>query len=422
MIPSTLTLLVAATSSVLSVNALPVLSGFFSRNTPASPAAALARRDLTSAQLAQGSNEFFKSLLFEDVCTPGQVACINNNTASCSGEGNWEITPCTGGTTCLALPVDSTSTSTSNATVVVECTNPATALTAIEQAGGSQDLAVNFSVTAAPFNATVTATPTASSTNSSSSFGFVPTATDPSGDAPTSTTTDNSTAPTSTCTDDGSYDGSDDGPNDGETDSETPTPTLGADVPTGTDASTDPTGTCSEDPEPTETEFITVVAFPNPTNSSQFSYSTVEPTETNSSNSTDATPTTDAYGSSPTDSTDVPAPTDSGNSTLPDVSPAPESISPDNSTVTATDGSTDPTSTDGNSTSPTTTTTTPGAPISTLGTFDIPAPQTFSDTGGFSVVSGPVPDVSALGTSEIPAPTTTGTPTRRGMQKKVRRS
>jgi hypothetical protein len=418
MIPSTLTLLVAATSSVLSVNALPVLSGFFSRNTPASPAAALARRDLTSAQLAQGSNEFFKSLLFEDVCTPGQVACINNNTASCSGEGNWEITPCTGGTTCLALPVDSTSTSTSNSTVVVECTNPATALTAIEQAGGSQDLAVNFSVTAAPFNATVTATPTASSTNSSSSFGFVPTATDSSTDAPTST--DNGTAPTSTCTDDGSYDGSDDGPNDGETDSETPTPTLGADVPTGTDASTDPTGTCSEDPEPTETEFITVIAFPNPTNSSQFSYSTIEPTETDSSNSTDATPTTDAYGSYPTDSTDVPAPTDSGNSTLPDVSPAPESISPDNSTVTATDGSTDPTSTDGNSTSPTTTT--PGAPISTLGTFDIPAPQTFSDTGGFSVVSGPAPDVSVLGTSEIPAPTTTGTPTRRGMQKKVRRS
>jgi len=435
MIPATFTLIVAATSSVLSVNALPIFSGFFA--SPASrdmaPAAApIQRRDLTGAQLAQGTNAFFGTLLLEDVCTPGQVSCINNNTATCSGEGNWEITPCTGTSTCVALPA---STDPSNTDLVVKCEDPASAITAIEQAGGSQELSVDFSVDTAPFNATIVDnTPAPTDDGSVPTDSEVPTATDSFTDVPTTT---DSSAPDATCTgddgsDDGSNDGSDDGSNDGSDDGSddgTPefTQSLGGDIPTGTDAATDPTATCSDDvSEPTITEFITVIAIPDPTDSNQISYSTIEPADaTETLSYEDPTPTdvpTDGTTDSillPTETVststedpngsdaNVPVPTDSASTTVPCAFPEPQVTSSD-STDVPTDTPTDAAPTD----VPTTTT-----------SVDSGEPTTLSVPADFSIVSGPVPDINTVGTFAIPAPSVTPAPARRrSMQKKVRRS
>jgi len=229
MIPATFTLLVAAAST----NALPIfLSGLFAPRA-VSPAATVVKRDnLNSTQFAQGTNFFFSTLLLEAECTPGQVACIDGKTATCSAEANWEVTPCSGNTTCFAIPASSDPTDDS---VVVKCLTQEDAATAF----GTTNFSEDFQITAAPFNSLI---PDPSSSDSNTD---VPSATDSFTDVPSAT--DSST-----------------------------------DVPTSTDASI-PDPTCTEDPEATETETITVIAIPiGGDNSTDYSFSTVfpDPTDT----------------------------------------------------------------------------------------------------------------------------------------------
>lgn len=188
-------------------------------------------RDYTPTQLAQGTNFFFDSLHLETQCSPGQIACVDSNLAKCSPEGNWEITPCTGNTTCLAVP-------SSDNGLLVQCMLYTDAQAAI----GDENVSVDQGVQQAPMNtatavaspsATETATPTESASESASES------------APTDATPTDSEDPNATCTD-------------------------GA-----------------EEPEATETQTITVILTPNPTESGAFITSTLtgdasEPTETTS--------------------------------------------------------------------------------------------------------------------------------------------
>ncbi|KAN0138043.1 hypothetical protein V8E53_003932 [Lactarius tabidus] len=53
---------------------------------------------------AQQLNEQFKTLTADSPCTDGQSACINGDFAQCVG-GKFVTSPCSGGTTCQALPL-----------------------------------------------------------------------------------------------------------------------------------------------------------------------------------------------------------------------------------------------------------------------------------------------------------------------------
>jgi hypothetical protein len=53
---------------------------------------------------AQQLNEQFKTLTADSPCTDGQSACVNGDFAQCVG-GKFVTSPCSGSTTCLALPL-----------------------------------------------------------------------------------------------------------------------------------------------------------------------------------------------------------------------------------------------------------------------------------------------------------------------------
>lgn len=269
---TTLTLLLAT-----SANAFPIWSRFVARDAT------------TPAQLAQGTNFFFDSLHLEDQCTSGQIACISSNLAKCSPEGNWEITPCTGNSTCLAVP-------SSDNGVLVQCM----LFTDAQAAIGEDNVSVDQGITSAPMN---TATAIASPTEAT----------------PTESATDSA---------------SESAPTDAPTDA------------TPTDAPIDPSSTCTEEPEATETETITVILVPNPTESGAFVTSTLEPSVTEPAFTEEPTVTgTDAVVA-PTESSssDEAAPTDEPTSTdgatEPTCTETPEE-------PTETDGAEEPTETDG---------------------------------------------------------------------------
>jgi len=357
---TTLTLLLAT-----SANAFPIWSRFYTRDA-SSP-----------AQLAQGSNFFFDSLHIEDQCTPGQIACISSNLAKCAPEGNWEITPCSGNNTCLAVP-------SSDNGVLVQCM----LFTDAQAAIGEDSVSVDQGITEAPMNtATAVATPTATESASST-------------DAPT-----------------------DSAPTDAPTDA------------TPTDTNTDPSSTCTEEPEATETETITVILVPNPTESGAFVTSTLEPSVTEpveepSVTGTDAVvaptdeptstdgaseptctetpeePTeTETDGSEePTESTEEPAPTDTEGAEPTDSTDAPEEPTEDAPSDAPTDASEAPAPTDeittesASATDGVTLTIAPGSPA--------PSP------------TASVPEVIVGGTHFIPSPS----PSAPAKMRRVRRS
>lgn len=53
---------------------------------------------------AQALNTKFATLSADSPCTDGENACINGDFAQCSG-GSFQVTPCAGGLTCVALPL-----------------------------------------------------------------------------------------------------------------------------------------------------------------------------------------------------------------------------------------------------------------------------------------------------------------------------
>ena len=53
---------------------------------------------------AQALNAQFQSLTASSPCTSGQNACVNGQFAQCVN-GQFELTPCAGGLTCVALPL-----------------------------------------------------------------------------------------------------------------------------------------------------------------------------------------------------------------------------------------------------------------------------------------------------------------------------
>lgn len=254
------------------VNAIPIWSRIAALAVRAQPS--------TPAEQAQGTNFFFDSLHLEDSCTTGQVACISSQLANCSPEGNWEITPCTGNNTCLAVPASD------NTGVFVGCMLFADAQTLI----GSDQVSVDFGVSTSP-QGNVTGPAPIDTTSTESASDSVPT------DTPTDGPTDSvpTDAPTAT---------------DVPTDTSEPTPT---DVPTDSSAPTnDPTSTCTDDvPEPTETEYetITVVIRPDPTQSGEFTTETLLPTDSSSEPAPTQSPT------------EVPSPDVSGSDSAPTESP-----------------------------------------------------------------------------------------------------
>jgi hypothetical protein len=59
---------------------------------------------LQNGKDAQAQNAQFQSLTANSPCTDGQQACVQNQFAQCAG-GKFELTPCSGGTQCFALPL-----------------------------------------------------------------------------------------------------------------------------------------------------------------------------------------------------------------------------------------------------------------------------------------------------------------------------
>ncbi|KAG8815015.1 hypothetical protein FRC19_001335, partial [Serendipita sp. 401] len=253
----------------------------------------LIRRAENSGQLAQGSNFYFQSLHIEDACTPGQVACVSGNYATCSGEANWEITPCASGTTCFATPADSTS------GVTVQCTTQDAATAEINSAGGDSNIAADFHVVVAPFHADTVP----SATESAPSATETPIVTESgsategaSSDSPSATETE-TPAPTETCI-------PEEGDGEPEEDSTVSAPTE----PTETETPS-PTETCTEEPEePLETETITVVLIPVPSQSGVYSTTTLFPSEP-----TEAPSATESASSSASE-TVIPEPTPASDS------------------------------------------------------------------------------------------------------------
>jgi len=82
----------------------PTTSG----NTPAPsnspPSSSSSGFAVHNGQDAQKLNEQFKTLTANSPCTDGQSACVNGDFAQCSG-GKFVATPCSGGLTCVALPL-----------------------------------------------------------------------------------------------------------------------------------------------------------------------------------------------------------------------------------------------------------------------------------------------------------------------------
>ncbi|PBK70601.1 hypothetical protein ARMSODRAFT_884202, partial [Armillaria solidipes] len=79
---------------------------------------------------AQQLNAQFASLSTNDSCTTGDQACVNGGFAQCVG-GTWEVTECSSGTSCFALPlVNSAGTS-------LSCDSESDALARIEATGVS---------------------------------------------------------------------------------------------------------------------------------------------------------------------------------------------------------------------------------------------------------------------------------------------
>jgi hypothetical protein len=314
------------------------------------PALVVKRAD-TPAQLAQGSNFYFQSLHLESACTPGQIACVDGNVATCSPEANWEISPCPSGTQCYAIP-DASFVSGLN----VKCTTESEAQTAITEAGGNGTVSEYFDVNEAPFSGTVDPStespsdaPSDTPTDSASSTE----------EQPTPTESEQPQDPNATCIpDDESGDDQDGDDQDGSvetasTDIPEFTASLGESIPTPTE-SADPNATCTEEPEePVATETITLILVPNPTESGVYETSTLTgelpaATETESATSEAVSveqpietctesPSETAPATEETSSTEEPIQTESG-SDVP--SPTTLTIAPDFTSVPVNNGST----------------------------------------------------------------------------------
>lgn len=59
---------------------------------------------LANGQQAQALNAKFQGLSASSACTAGENACVNGAFAQCVN-GQFVMTPCSGGTVCVALPL-----------------------------------------------------------------------------------------------------------------------------------------------------------------------------------------------------------------------------------------------------------------------------------------------------------------------------
>jgi hypothetical protein len=103
-------------------------------NTSPSPAAANSSASGFKAQNgkdAQALNQKFQALTPASPCTNGEQACVNGQFAQCVG-GKFALTPCSGGTTCTALPL------VNKAGTSVTCDSQADTTARINQALGSR--------------------------------------------------------------------------------------------------------------------------------------------------------------------------------------------------------------------------------------------------------------------------------------------
>ncbi|KAF8631682.1 hypothetical protein AX15_002267 [Amanita polypyramis BW_CC] len=83
------------------INAAPFARIFQSRDAGDFSTAGFAKQNAVQAQQL---NVQFASLTVSDPCQEGNIACVNNSFAQCS-DGKWELTPCSTGLTCYALPL-----------------------------------------------------------------------------------------------------------------------------------------------------------------------------------------------------------------------------------------------------------------------------------------------------------------------------
>ncbi|CAG7851335.1 SubName: Full=Related to cell surface flocculin-Saccharomyces cerevisiae {ECO:0000313/EMBL:CCA70272.1} [Serendipita indica DSM 11827] len=375
--------LVAAALSSLT-NAAPLFN--FGRKE----AVAMVRRAQNGGQLAQGTNFYFTTLHLEDACSPGQVACVSGNYATCSGEGNWEITPCTSGTTCLATPASSPS------GISIQCTSQETAQSSIQNAGGNPNtLVADFHVTDAPFSADTVASssssaPASTATESSSAPADTASSTASPTDAPTESASATESSASSTCT-----------PDDEEDDGTIADSSTSTASPTATET-VDPSSTCTE--EPVETETITVIVVPVPSSTGVYSTTTLfpeqpEPTVVGTDVPVPTESSTDVSSSTESSSESVPTESSSSSEEPSYTEPAPtESSSSSSSVPTESSSSSEapaPTESSSSSESVMTVTTIfvdPGLSIPALPT----------GTGGASTPVA-IPVVSVVGTHTVPA-------------------
>ncbi|EIN08910.1 hypothetical protein PUNSTDRAFT_120434 [Punctularia strigosozonata HHB-11173 SS5] len=126
---------------------------------------------------AQALNAKFTSLASTDSCTDGEEACVSGSFAQCV-TGAWALTPCTGGTTCVALPlVNKAGTSITcdtqaDAETRIAATGATGGLTGFGSGASSSPAPTSAAANAAAVATTAAAAPASSASASSTSSDF----------------------------------------------------------------------------------------------------------------------------------------------------------------------------------------------------------------------------------------------------------
>ncbi|TAQ85371.1 hypothetical protein B7494_g6306 [Chlorociboria aeruginascens] len=110
---------------------------------------------------AQSYNNLFSTLNFSSPCTSGEIACISGNTGTCNTAGNFVISTCAAGTSCLAVPISG------DDGIYVGCTATASASSILGLSSTNAPVATTAAATSVQTTPTDIGTATSSSHSSS---------------------------------------------------------------------------------------------------------------------------------------------------------------------------------------------------------------------------------------------------------------
>ncbi|KAF9873575.1 hypothetical protein CkaCkLH20_09034 [Colletotrichum karsti] len=118
----TSTLTAQPSAATLKVTGTPLV-GVPTIETSIPAATATVSPEVAASNLANAKtfNSIFATLTEQSACSAGQVACVKGNKAKCGSDGAFEIETCEAGTSCFALPMNTTE------GVIIKCYDPALA-------------------------------------------------------------------------------------------------------------------------------------------------------------------------------------------------------------------------------------------------------------------------------------------------------